>query len=159
MDVKKGDDVDYIKATNQHTEQIFELVQKTIKEVYPKYYPTAAVDFFCALHSRDCIREDIENGRVSVLFLNGQPVGTGSRTENHITRVYVDPDFQGQGCGSFIMQHLEDEISAEYDTVVLDASLPASHLYEKRGYQTVKHERYDLDGGAVLIYEIMEKKL
>lgn len=151
--------MNYIKATDEHIEHIFTLVQKTIKTVYPKYYPAAVVDFFCALHSRNCIREDIENGRVGVLFLNGQLVGTGSRIENHITRVYVAPDFQGQGCGSFIMQYLEDEISAEYDTALLDASLPASHFYEKRGYQTVKHERYDLDGGAVLVYEIMEKKL
>lgn len=157
--MKKGEALDYIKAAAQHTEQIFALVQKTIKEVYPKYYSAEVVDFFCALHSFDCIREDIENGRVGVLFLNGQPVGTGSRSGNHVTRVYVDPDFQGQGCGSFIMQHLEDEISAEYDTVLLDASLPASHLYEKRGYQTITHERYDFDGGAVPVYEIMEKKL
>lgn len=157
--MKKGDSLDYIKATDEHIEQIFALVQKTIKAVYPKYYPTAVVEFFCTLHSRDRICEDVENGRVGVLFLNRQLVGTGSRTENHITRVYVDPDFQGQGCGSLIMQHLENEILAEYDTVLLDASLPVSHLYEKRGYQTLMHKRYDLDGGAVLVYEIMEKRV
>ncbi len=151
--------MEYKKALPEHTETVFQLVQNTIKTIYPRYYPLAVVDFFCELHIRESIREDIEKGNVGVLFADEILIGTGSRRENHITRVYVNPDFQGQGCGSFIMQHLEDEISTEYDTVLLDASLPASHLYEKRGYQTITHERYDLDGGAVLVYEIMEKKL
>lgn len=156
--MQKGNSMQYTRAMVEDLEQIFALVQKTIKTVYPKYYLAEVVDFFCMLHSYDCIRKDIENDRVGVLFLNGKLVGTGSHNENHITRVYVDPDFQGQGYGSFIMQHLEDEIFAGYDTVLLDASLPASHLYKKRGYQTVKHERLSFDGGAVLVYEIMEKK-
>ena len=35
-------------------------------------------------------------------------VGTGSRDGNHITRVYVLPEFQGKGYGSF------NELWAEY---------------------------------------------
>ena len=54
---------------------------------------------------------------------------------------------------------LENEIGLQYDTVCLDASLPASHLYEKRGYETIKHERWNVENGVVLVYEIMEKRL
>ena len=35
------------------------------------------------------------------------------------------------------MQCLEAEIAENYDSVELDASLPASALYEKRGYKTI----------------------
>lgn len=35
----------------------------------------------------------------------------------------------------------------------------AVSLYEKLGYHTVKHERYDLENDAVLVYGIMEKSL
>lgn len=49
---------------------------------------------------------------------------------NHITGVYVLPDYQKQGYGSKIMDYLEVEISKKYDTVLLDASLAAVCLAE-----------------------------
>jgi hypothetical protein len=86
-------------------------------------------------------------------------VGTGCRIDNHITRVYVLPAFQGNGYGSYIMQQLEDEIGKRYIETILDASLPASRLYERRGYKTVKHEKRIVENGVVLVYEVMKKKL
>ena len=84
-------------------------------------------------------------------------VGTGCHKNNHITRVYIKPQYQGKGYGSNIMQCLEDEIARNYDSVNLDASLPACRLYEKRGYKTIKHENYEVGNGVILVYEIMEK--
>lgn len=51
------------------------------------------------------------------------------------------------------------KISKVYDTVILDASLPAACLYEHRGYKTVGHGIYELENDVKLVYEIMEKKL
>lgn len=151
--------MEYKKATLQESESIYEMVQTTIKTVYPKYYPKEVVDFFCEHHSLENILRDIENGVVGVLIDNDRMVGTGCYQDNHITRVYVLPEFQGRGYGSFIMEQLEDIIAVEYDTVFLDASLPACHLYEKRGYQTIRHDRWNVENGVVLVYEIMEKEL
>lgn len=150
--------MEYIKATEEELEQIFSLVQSTIIAIYPKYYPKEVVDFFCKLHSKENIGDDIENGKVGVLLHNGRIVGTGSFSDNHITRVYVTPEFQGQGCGSYIMECLEKEIGSKYSSVYLDASLPASRLYEHRGYQTIKHGKWDVENGVVLVYEVMEKQ-
>lgn len=130
--------MEYIKATEKDTEQIVMLVQDTIRTIYPKYYPREVVDFFCEFHCKENISKDIENGSVGILLKDNMIMGTGCYKDNHITRVYVKPECQGQGYGSYIMQCLENEISLKYDTVYLDASLPASHLYEKRGYQTIK---------------------
>lgn len=151
--------MEYIKATKKDTEQITALVQDTIQTIYPKYYPKEVVDFFCRLHCEENIARDIEAGLVGVLRDDNRIVGTGCYKENHITRVYVKPPCQGQGYGSYIMQCLESEIASRYDTVELDASLPASHLYEKRGYKTVKHGRWNVENGVVLVYEVMEKTL
>ena len=150
--------MEYIRATKEDGAQIFDLVQRTIKSVYPKYYPKEVVDFFCELHSRKNIAADIENGSVGVIRNGNQIVGTGSYKENHITRVYVAPEYQKQGYGSYIMQCLENEISLNYDTVCLDASLPASHLYENRGYKTIKHEQWSVENDVILVYGIMDKK-
>ncbi|MCI9169837.1 MAG: GNAT family N-acetyltransferase [Lawsonibacter sp.] len=151
--------MEYIRAAEKDTEQIFSIVQDTIRRIYPNYYPQEVADFFCRLHCRERILEDVKSGLVGVLQNDGIMVGTGCRRDNHITRVYVKPEYQGKGYGSYIMQCLENEIRLQYDTVYLDASLPASHLYEKRGYQTVEHKRYTVENGKILIYEVMEKPL
>lgn len=149
----------YIKAAKENAEEIYKLVQNTITTIYPKYYPKEVVDFFCRLHSKENIEKDIESGNVGMLMDGARLVGTGSCRDDHITRVYVDPAFQRRGYGSYIMQVLEDEIALRYDAAYLDASLPASHMYEKRGYVTVRHDRWEVENGAVLVYEIMRKLL
>lgn len=57
----------YRNATEKDTEQIAMLVQHTIKNIYPKYYPKEVDDFFCYLHSKENISKDIKNGPVAVL--------------------------------------------------------------------------------------------
>lgn len=147
----------YIQADVSLNGEIHKIVQNTIKTVYPKYYPAGVVDFFCELHSEENIKKDIADGRVYALYDKEVLVGTGSFHENHITRVYVLPQFQGRGFGTYIIQQLENKIRMNYDCAVLDASLPAVMLYEKLGYKTVSHQRYELNDGAMLIYEIMKK--
>lgn len=114
---------------------------------------------FCRLHSREHILEGIASGNMGVLVVNGAVVGTGCYDKNHITGLYVLPSYQGQGCGSYIMNCLEAEILKKHDTAVLDASLPAVCLYEHRGYKTIGHGVYELENDVRLVYEIMEKKL
>lgn len=151
--------MEYRKAAESDTEEILMIVQDTIRTIYPRYYPKEVVDFFCALHCRENISEDIKSGRVGVLRDDGGIVGTGCYREDHITRVYVKPEEQGKGYGSHIMDCLENEIRVRYDKAYLDASLPASRLYEKRGYQTIKHEQWAVENGKVLVYEVMAKPL
>jgi len=151
--------MEYIKATENDLEQIVILVQETIKTIYPKYYPKEVVDFFCELHCKENILKDIESGLVGALKKDNEIIGTGCYIDNHITRVYVNPAFQKQGYGSYIMQCLENKIGLQHDKVYLDASLPAAHMYEKRGYKTLKHERFNVENDVVLVYEVMEKHL
>lgn len=151
--------MEYIKAIEKDIDAVYELVNETIKAIYPKYYPAEVVDFFCKHHCKENIAKDIEDGRVGILVVDDAMVGTGCYKDNHITRVYVKPKYQGRGYGSYIMQCLEADIAKNHDSVELDASLPASHLYEKRGYKTVKHEKWNVENSVVLVYEIMEKPL
>lgn len=157
--MRKDNTMEYIKATEKDLEQIVTLVQETIQTIYPKYYPKEVVEFFCELHCKENIFKDIKDGFVGILKNDDEIVGTGCYKDNHITRVYVKPIYQKQGYGSYIMQCLENAIGLNYEAVYLDASLPASHLYEKRGYKTIKHEQWNVENGVILVYEIMEKSL
>ncbi len=46
----------YELAKIQDAQEVYNVVQHTIKTVYPKYYPVEVVDFFCDLHSMDAIK-------------------------------------------------------------------------------------------------------
>ncbi|MEY8433994.1 GNAT family N-acetyltransferase [Lachnospiraceae bacterium 48-42] len=149
----------YELAKTEDLQTVYDVVQHTIKTVYPKYYPIEVVDFFCEHHSMEAIAKDIENGYVSVLKIDENIVATGCFADDHITRVYVLPEFQKKGYGTFIMKTIEAQIGEKHDKVYLDASLPAAALYEKLGFSTTRHERYLVENGVILAYEIMEKEL
>lgn len=149
----------YAKAKAEDCRRIYILVQETIRTVYPKYYPAEVVNFFSDLHSLNNIGQDIENQAVSIFYDDDMLIGTGTCKEDHITRVFVLPKFQGQGYGSLIMRYLEEKASQKYNKVCLDASLPACQFYERRGYVTVRHETWNCENDVILVYGIMEKKL
>ena len=149
----------YRLAKPEDTNEIYEIVQDTIKRVYPKYYLPEIVDMFCEHHNKENISEDIKSEITYVLLENNKIIGTGTIKENHITRVYVLPDFQGKGYGTYIMNQLETEIGKQYDRAELDASLPACKLYYSRGYQTIDHGIWECANGVIQVYEIMEKKV
>ena len=151
--------MDYELAAIEDLQAVYDIVQHTIKTSYPKYYPAEVVDFFCVHHNKEAILKDIGNGDVSVLKADGKMIATGCFTGNHITRVYVLPEYQKKGYGTFIIKNMEEQISMKYDKAYLDASLPAVSLYEKLGFSTIKHERYPVENGVILVYEIMEKEL
>lgn len=150
---------EYKKASASDLGEILDIVQSSIRKTYPRYYPKEVVDFFCNLHSKENILNDIEEGMVGILLVDGECVGTGCYKDNHITRVYVKAECQGKGYGSYIMDCLEKSISNHYSKAVLDASLPASHMYASRGYKTVQHCKHLVENNVILVYEVMEKTL
>ena len=112
-------------ANKNNLEQIYVLVQETIKSVYPKYYLPEIVEMFSEYHCKEHVLQDILARNTYILLREDTIVGTGTIQENHITRVYVRPKFQGKGYGTYIMKQLEELISKNYDTIDIDASLPA----------------------------------
>lgn len=75
-------------------EKVYALVQETIKAVYPRYYLKEIVDMFCDFHSRESIIKNIEAGNTYILVESEEIIGTGTKNGNHITRVYVLPEYQ-----------------------------------------------------------------
>ena len=150
-------DKEIFLASEQQAEEITNLVQCTIKEIYVKYYRDEVVSFFCKWHSMERILADVEAKKVYVMFSNDKIVATGTADGEHITRVYVLPEYQRCGYGSAIMDFLEQKIINENGAAWIDSSLPAGRFYHSRGYMTKEHQEYELDNGKILEYEVMIK--
>ena len=82
------DKVTIKKARLDQTDKINEIVSKTIKEIYPKYYLNEIVDFFLELHNYNNINNDILKGNTYVIGCEATILGTGTINQNTISRVY-----------------------------------------------------------------------
>lgn len=139
---------------------IHAITQETIQAIYPRYYPMGAVDFFLQHHNQAAIEKDIENGCV-FLAVNEEdaPVGTVTIRENEILRLFVLPEYQGMGYGKLLLNYAEETVAVQYETIIIDASLPAKSLYLKRGYRETEYLKIKTENGDYLCYDVMEKSV
>lgn len=145
------------KAAISDLEIVKNIVEKTISEVYPLYYPKGAVEYFLAHHNVNNIAEDIRSARVFICFDTGCAVGTVTVKINEICRLFVLPEFQGMGFGRELLDFAEKRIFTEYGRITLDASLPAKSVYLKKGYTETGYHTLKTDSGEFLCYDVMEK--
>ena len=136
------------------------ITHETIKAVYPHYYPAGAVEFFLHHHRESSILEDLAAGRVFLCISAEQiAVGTVTIKENEICRLFVLPQFQGQGYGRALLTFAERKIAAQYPEIILDASLSAKSIYLKNGYRETAYHSIRTAHGDHLCYDVMKKTL
>ena len=145
-----------IQAIASDFETVRQITQETIRAVYPRYYPAGAVDFFCRHHSDESISADIASGKVYLLFDDETAIGTVTVSGNGINRLFVLPQYQHKGYGRALLDFAEQEILLQYDTVRMDASLPAKDIYRKRGYRETEYHMIRTENGDYLCYDVME---
>ena len=62
--------MEYTKATIDDMEEFYDLVQNTIQEVYPKYYPEEVVRFFSQMCIRDRLGDVMkESARAGISYI------------------------------------------------------------------------------------------
>lgn len=147
-----------VKATQEYLELIKEITYKTISEIYPHYYPKGVVEFFLAHHCEENIKRDIDSGIVYLIMGEENCMGTVTLRGNEICRLFVLPEWQHQGIGRMLMDFAEEVIGERYPEILIDSSLPAKHVYLKRGYVATETHKIVAENGDVLVYDVMEKK-
>lgn len=139
-------------------ETVCRITTDTICTIYPHYYPAGAVASFLEHHSEECIRRDIAAQKVYLYEdVSGIAVGTVTVDGNEMNRLYVLPQAQGNRYGKELMNFAEQLIFQTYDTVVLDASLPAKQIYLRHGYHTTDYHTLLTENGDFLCYDTMCK--
>lgn len=136
------------------------ITHTTINEIYPHYYSNGAVAFFLNHHSDENIANDILNDCVFLCYnLEHNVVGTVTIKKNEICRLFVLPQYQGNGYGKELLEFAETEISKHYNEIILDASLSAKSIYLKRGYREIEYHTIKTEHNDYLCYDIMKKQL
>ena len=147
------------KITKNEIQDVISITQNTIDYVYPKYYSAGAIKYFKSHHNDESILADIEKGIVFCLFENDKAVGTVTVDDNHILRLFVLPECQGNGYGRSLLDFAEKQIANNSDEIVLDASFPAKNIYLKRGYKESEFCKVETENGDFLCYDVMTKKI
>lgn len=156
--------MEYRKAWLDDLGSVFSIAQAVIRDIYPYFYPAAAVQWFAAQHDCERILADISAGRVRLLEVHGNAVGTVTIDGNRLLRLFVAPDQQRKGYGARLLRFAEKEVAQAHEKAILDSSLPAGRFLQGHGYRTRSHELYDIEDGhgmltAILAWEAMEKPL
>ena len=142
-------------ADRNNLEDVRNITQTTIRAIYPKYYPSGAVDFFSKHHSDEHIRDDISTGKVYILNDGDAIVGTVTISEDSINRLFVIPECQHKGYGKSLLDFAEKKILESFDHVQIDASFPAKRIYKLRGYKEIGYNMIETENGDYLCYDVM----
>jgi len=139
---------------------VFDVIHKTIEEVYPKYYPGSAVDFFHNHHSIENMKKQMPNEFTLVLTDNNKIMGTGTLSGNEIKRFFILPEYQGKGYGKTLLTELEKNIDKnKFDKFTLASSLGAVGFYQKNDYVYKNYKTINLSDGYYLCYLEMVKNI
>lgn len=141
----------------QDSAAVARIAAETVRAIYPRYYPAGAVEFFVELHSEMEVEKLKNKEEIFLVSVQGEIVGTGSIRRNEICRLFILPEYQGKGYGSWLMDRLEERIFEKYGKVHVDASFPAESMYFKRGYKIISFEKIETKNGDYLCYHTMEK--
>lgn len=144
-------------ASQKDFDLIRNIVQNTIMEVYPHYYPRGVVEFFSSLHNDIAIKEDIETQKVYIVMVDQTSIATVTIDKNEINRLFVFLDYQKHGYGTQILDWAENKIFKMYGTVRLHAALPGKSIYLKRGYKLVEFRKKEVDFQDWICIDILEK--
>lgn len=82
---------------------------------------------------------------------DGTIIGFGDcHTGKSTLGIYVHKDYQGQGVGATLMNHLLDKLYAAGCTVIeLDSTLTARTFYEHHGFEVIEEKNHDMRGVPV----------
>ena len=127
IDIRKFKENDALKSSN--------LIRKTLIEINSKHYPDSVINYLVSEFSPEFMLKLSNERDFFVAAINNRIVGTATLLNDYIGTVFVDPEVQGRGIGSKLMETLENlAIQRKVKALKLHSSISAINFYEKLGY-------------------------
>jgi len=143
------------RATEGDADAISRIIVRALRETNAKDYPPEVISALVLNFAPERVALLIANRQVYTAIVEGIVIGTASLQGSVVRTVFVDPDHQGKGIGTRLMDAVEGFARANSITRLrLNSSLTAHGFYEKLGYVPVGEELYGQERTI-----IMEKQL
>ncbi len=149
------------RATSEDRHAICEIQRAAILETCRRCYPTEDITVWAGLLSPETYY-DVENRYIVVAERAGILEGFGqlNEAEGEIDALYVSPKSEGQGSGTALLRHLEDQARSHGVTELkLRSTLNAESFYARAGYDRMALVRYRLVPALMLVCVEMRKRL
>lgn|SRR5690606_24391612 len=156
-------------------EEDFSLISKIAYATWPHTYGNilseSQLEYMLALfYSVDALTANLQNGHQFFLAFDDNVAkgfiscehGYNKRNRSHIHKIYILPEFQGNGIGTLLLQHVvEKAMSKGSDVVSLNVNRnnPAVDFYSKLGFEIEHSVDIELDHGYLMEDFVMVKYL
>ncbi|HJF68819.1 MAG TPA: GNAT family N-acetyltransferase [Staphylococcus kloosii] len=127
---------------NEDAHEVSELIIRTLKTTNALYEPEDVMEKAITDITPEKIIERASFTHFYLIVDDTTIIGTGaigpywnSKTESSLFTIFVDPQYQGEGIGNFIIETLEnDEYFKRAERIEIPASITAVYFYLKHGY-------------------------
>lgn len=140
-------------------------------QTFPEYVPESQIKYMLEnFHSAQAVFDSIKSGVVWMLIEhNGQAIGFSAyeirpaEQDIRLHKLYLEPEFQRQGFGGQVIQHVIDIArSRQIGSVSLTVNRgnkQALLSYQKRGFQLLGNTDKQIGEGFIMNDYLMEYKL
>jgi GNAT superfamily N-acetyltransferase len=154
--------VQFRRATRQHAAAIWRVRTRAIEAIARSYYGEQDISRWASAAMPKTFEDVIVSLDVVVAEQLGQVIGWGFLDKNasRVEAVFVDPDFQGSGVGTRILEMIENIArKGGVKSLTLSSTLNAVQFYEHRGFERHRQSKYHHPDGFDLDCMVMVKTL
>ncbi len=120
-------------------------------------YTRAQIESLASHYTPENFCKHLNRKVVYVCTKENEIIGTATLRDDEIMAVFIEPEHQGKGIGTCLMDFLEHEAQAKgLERVWLVAGLPAVKFYEKRGYEFVREKMHPFWGRGVVMEKVLK---
>lgn len=141
-------------AEQDDAEEIHEVALKTWRDTYSQIFSEETIEQVISdWYDVEDLREQAEHPIFYVAEADNRVIGfvhaSVEDVEATLHRIYLDPEYQGEGIGSKLYREVENKIEQEADSIeleVLAENKKGTGFYLKHGFEEQETEEVELKG-------------
>jgi GNAT superfamily N-acetyltransferase len=131
-------DVTIRPATADDAAMIFAITRASVAGLAADHYTSEQIDGWMGDRTPATYLDDASSGRIKVAEVSGRPVGYVDAVQGEITRLFLLPEFSGNGIGKRLMLvGLAMASTGHSGALRVEATRNAEAFYERFGFRRV----------------------